>query len=185
MGASSELDLHQAQTSVDTARVDIARYSGQVAKDITALNLLAGTKMTPGMLPTKALSEFPVWPDTLVSLPSVVLLQRPDILQTEHTLKAANADTGMARASFFPRISLTASIGTASNELSHLLDGSTGTWTFLPQVNLPIFKGGRNVANLRASGADKKMTVTNYGKAIQFVSQGVFNALINRVSLAG
>ena len=94
VGVSSELDLRQAQTSVDTARVDIARYSGQVAKDITALSLLAGTKVTPDMLPAKALSELPVWPDIPVSLPSTVLLQRPDILQAEHTLKAANADIG-------------------------------------------------------------------------------------------
>ena len=153
VGVSSELDLRQAQTSVDTARVDIARYSGQVAKDITALSLLAGTKVTPDMLPAKALSELPVWPDIPVSLPSTVLLQRPDILQAEHTLKAANADIGAARANFFPRISLTANIGTASNELSHLFDGGTGIWTFLPQVSLPIFEGGRNVANLRVSEA--------------------------------
>ena len=155
VGVSSELDLRQAQTSVDTARVDIARYSGQVAKDITALSLLAGTKVTPDMLPAKALSELPVWPDIPVSLPSTVLLQRPDILQAEHTLKAANADIGAARANFFPRISLTANIGTASNELSHLFDGGTGIWTFLPQVSLPIFEGGRNVANLRVSEADE------------------------------
>lgn len=112
---------------MDTARVDIARYSGQVAKDITALSLLAGTKVTPDMLPAKALSELPVWPDIPVSLPSTVLLQRPDILQAEHTLKAANADIGAARANFFPRISLTANIGTASNELSHLFDGGTAS----------------------------------------------------------
>ena len=185
VGVSSELDLRQAQTSVDTARVDIARYSGQVAKDITALSLLAGTKVTPDMLPAKALSELPVWPDIPVSLPSTVLLQRPDILQAEHTLKAANADIGAARANFFPRISLTANIGTASNELSHLFDGGTGIWTFLPQVSLPIFEGGRNVANLRVSEADKKIAVANYEKAIQSAFREVSDALIDRVSLAG
>lgn len=168
VGVSSELDLRQAQTSVDTARVDIARYSGQVAKDITALSLLAGTKVTPDMLPAKALSELPVWPDIPVSLPSTVLLQRPDILQAEHTLKAANAD-----------------IGAASNELSHLFDGGTGIWTFLPQVSLPIFEGGRNVANLRVSEADKKIAVANYEKAIQSAFREVSDALIDRVSLAG
>ncbi len=185
VGVSSELDLRQAQTSVDTARVDIARYSGQVAKDITALSLLAGTKVTPDMLPAKALSELPVWPDIPVSLPSTVLLQRPDILQAEHTLKAANADIGAARANFFPRISLTANIGTASNELSHLFDGGTGIWTFLPQVSLPIFEGGRNAANLRVSEADKKIAVANYEKAIQSAFREVSDALIDRVSLAG
>lgn len=156
-----------------------------MAKDITALSLLAGTKVTPDMLPAKALSELPVWPDIPVSLPSTVLLQRPDILQAEHTLKAANADIGAARANFFPRISLTANIGTASNELSHLFDGGTGIWTFLPQVSLPIFEGGRNVANLRVSEADKKIAVANYEKAIQSAFREVSDALIDRVSLAG
>lgn len=112
-------------------------------------------------------------------------LQRPDILQAEHTLKAANADIGAARANFFPRISLTANIGTASNELSHLFDGGTGIWTFLPQVSLPIFEGGRNVANLRVSEADKKIAVANYEKAIQSAFREVSDALIDRVSLAG
>lgn len=185
VGVSSELDLRQAQTSVDTARVDIARYSGQVAKDITALGLLAGTKVTPDMLPAKALSELPVWADIPVGVPSTVLLQRPDILQAEHTLKAANANIGAARASFFPRISLTAGIGTASNELSRLFDGGTGIWTFLPQVSLPIFEGGKNLANLRVSEADKKIAVADYEKAIQSAFREVSDALIDRISLAG
>lgn len=94
------------------------------------------------MLARWALSGFRVQPDIPVSLPSTVLLQRPDILQAEHTLKAANADIGAARANFFPRISLTANIGTASNELSHLFDGGTGIRTFLPQVSLPISRAG-------------------------------------------
>ena len=100
-------------------------------------------------------------------------------------VKAANADIGAARANFFPRISLTANIGTASNELSHLFDGGTGIWTFLPQVSLPIFEGGRNVANLRVSEADKKIAVANYEKAIQSAFREVSDALIDRVSLAG
>lgn len=185
VGVSSELDLRQAQTSVDTARVDIARYSGQVAKDITALGLLVGTKVTPDMLPAKALSELPVWPEIPVGLPSTVLLQRPDILQAEHALKAANANIGAARANFFPRIALTAGIGTASNELSRLFDSGTGIWTFLPQVSLPIFEGGRNIANLRVSEADKKIAVADYEKAIQSAFREVSDALIDRVSLAG
>ena len=94
-------------------------------------------------------------------------------------LKAANADIGAARANFFPRISLTANIGTASNELSHLFAGGTGIWTFLPQVSLPIFEGGRNVANLRVSEADKKIAVANYEKAIQSAFREVSDALID------
>ncbi len=185
VGVSSELDLRQAQTSVDTARVDIARYTGQVAQDITALGLLVGTKVTPDMLPAQALSDLPAWPELPVGLPSAVLLKRPDILQAEHELKASNANIGAARANFFPRITLTAGIGTASNELSGLFDGGTGTWTFLPQISLPIFEGGRNLANLRVSETDKKIAVANYEKAIQSAFREVSDALISRISLAG
>lgn len=184
VGVSSELDLRQAQTSVDTARVDIARYTGQVAQDLTALGVLAGTKVTPDMLPAQSLSELPLWPDLPVGLPSEILLRRPDILQAEHALKAANANIGAARANFFPRITLTAGIGTASNDLSNLFDGGTGMWNFLPQISLPLFEGGRNVANLRVSETDKKIAVANYEKAIQNGFREVADALILRISLA-
>lgn len=184
VGVSSELDLWQAQTSVDTARVDIARYTGQVAQDLTALGVLAGVKVTPDMLPARSLSELPLWPELPVGLPSEVLLRRPDILQAEHTLKAANANIGAARANFFPRITLTAGIGTASDDLSNLFDGGTGMWNFLPQIRLPLFEGGRNVANLRVSETDKKIAVANYEKAIQNGFREVADALILRISLA-
>lgn len=184
VGVSSELDLRQAQTSVDTARVDIARYTGQVAQDLAALGVLVGTKVTPDMLPAQSLSDLPAWPDLPVALPSEVLLQRPDILQAEHALKAANANIGAARANFFPRISLTAGIGTASDDLANLFDGGTGMWSFLPQISLPLFEGGRNVANLRVSETDKKIAVANYEKAIQTGFREVSDALILRISLA-
>ncbi len=184
VGVSSELDLRQAQTSVDTARVDIARYTGQVAQDLTALGVLVGTKVTPDMLPAQSLSDLPLWPELPVGLPSDVLLRRPDILQAEHALKAANANIGAARANFFPRIPLTAGIGTASNDLSNLFDGGTGMWNFLPQIRLPLFEGGRNVANLRVSEADKKIAVANYEKTIQNGFREVADALILRISLA-
>ena len=184
VGVSSELDLRQAQTSVDTARVDIARYTGQVAQDITALGLLVGTKVTPDMLPAQSLSDLPVWPDLPVGVPSGVLLRRPDILQAEHALKASNANIGAARAAFFPRITLTATIGTASNELSGLFGGGTGIWSFLPQVSLPIFEGGKNLANLDVSETDKKIAAANYEKAIQSAFREVSDALIGRVFLA-
>lgn len=184
VGVSSELDLRQAQTSVDTARVDIARYTGQVAQDLTALGVLVGAKVTPDMLPAQALSDLPLWPELPVGLPSEVLLRRPDILQAEHALRAANANIGAARANFFPRITLTAGIGTASNDLSNLFDGGTGMWNFLPQISLPLFEGGRNIANLRVSETDKKIAVANYEKAIQNGFREVADALILRISLA-
>lgn len=184
LGVSSELDLRQAQTSVDTARVDIARYTGQVAMDMTALSLLVGTQVNDSMLPARALAGLVVSEDLPVGLPSQVLFQRPDIVQAEHSLKAANANIGAARANFFPRITLTAFTGTASDELSNLFLSPTGTWSFLPQVSLPIFQGGRNIATLRVSEADKKIAVATYEKAIQTAFQEVSDTLIQKTALA-
>lgn len=183
VGVSSELDLWQAQTSVDTARVDIARYTSQVAQDMVALSLLAGTSVTPEMLPLQTLSQLPVWPDIPVTMPSQVLLQRPDILQSEHMLKAANANIGAARANFFPRITIGASLGSATDSISNLFDGATGAWSFLPQVTLPIFEGGRNVANLKVSETEKAIAVATYEKSIQTAFREVSDALILRLSL--
>ena len=183
VGVSSELDLRQAQTSVDTARVNIARYSGQVEQDTTALTLLVGTPVTSEMLPARSLSELPPWGEIPVGLPSEVLLQRPDILQAEHQLKAANANIGAARANFFPRITLSASYGPGSAELSDLFDGGTGMWSFIPKISLPVFEGGRNLANLRVSETDKAIAVANYEKAIQSAFREVADSLVLRKSL--
>lgn len=184
LGVSSELDLRQAQISVDTARVDIARYTGQVAMDMTALSLLVGGQVSKDMLPQKPLSSLVMLQELPVGLPSRVLLQRPDIVQAEHSLRASNANIGAARANFFPRISLTAFTGTASDDLTNLFQGPTGTWTFLPQISLPIFQGGRNLATLRVSEADKKIAVANYEKSIQTAFQEVSDALIQKTALA-
>lgn len=183
LGVSSELDLRQAQISVDTARVDIARYTGQVALDMTALSLLAGTPLKADLLPPASMDSTLNPAELPLALPSVVLLTRPDILQAEHTLKASNANIGAARANFFPRISLTASTGTASDQLQNLFLGPTGTWTFMPQITLPIFQGGRNIATLRVSEAEKQIAVAQYEKAIQSAFQEVSDALIQTGSL--
>ena len=184
VGVSSELDLRQAQTSVDTARVNIARYTGQVAQDMTALSLLLGVQVTEEMVPARTMAELAAWGALPVGMPSSVLLQRPDILQAEHRLKAANANIGAARAAFFPRISLTATFGTGSPELSKLFDGGTGMWSFIPQISLPLFQGGKNMANLSVSETDKAIAIANYEKAIQTAFREISNALINRKSLA-
>lgn len=184
LGVSSDLDLWQAQTSVDTARVDIERYSSQVARDLTAISLLAGTKITEELLPAQTINELRMSTDLPVGLPSEVLLRRPDILQAEHLLKSANANIGAARANFFPSISLTAFAGSAGPQLSDLFDGGTGLWRFAPQISLPIFTGGRNIANLRISETDKEIAVANYEKSIQSAFREVSDALIMRNALA-
>ena len=148
VGASSELELRQVQTQVDAARVDIARYSGQVAASENLLTLLVGSSISASLLPTD-MNMATAAGDITPGLPSEVLQRRPDILQAEHLLKGANANIGAARAAFFPRVALTTSIGTTSDELSGLFKSGSDTWLFAPQITVPIFdsrvRGGLEV----------------------------------------
>jgi multidrug efflux system outer membrane protein len=181
-GASSELDLRQAETSVDSARVDIASYTSQVAQDENALALVIGSPVPEDLLPDK-LGPVTALKDLSAGLPSEVLQRRPDIMQAEHLLKAANADIGAARAAFFPRITLTGSLGLSSNELSGLFDGGSGIWSFAPQITLPIFDAGRNRANLKVSVVDRKIFLAQYEKTIQSAFREVSDALAQRGTL--
>jgi multidrug efflux system outer membrane protein len=181
-GASSELDLRQAQTSVDSARVDIARFTSQVAQDENALALVIGSPVPADLLPS-GLSAVTAMKELSAGLPSEVLQSRPDILEAEHLLKAANANIGAARAAFFPRITLTTSIGLSSDQLSGLFKGGTGTWLFAPQITLPIFDAGRNRANLKVSEVNREIFLAQYEKAIQSAFREVADALAQRGTL--
>jgi multidrug efflux system outer membrane protein len=176
VGASSEIDLRQAQTSVDAARVDIARYIGQVAQEENALNLLVGSPVPTELLPDD-LAAVVLMKDITAGVSSEVLQRRPDILQAENQLKAANANIGAARAAFFPRIALTTSIGTTSDELSGLFKSGSDAWSFSPQITLPIFDAGRNRANLKAIKADRDIFLAQYEKTIQVAFREVADAL--------
>ncbi len=178
-GASSELDLRQAQTSVDSARVDIARFTSQVAQDENALALVIGSPAPADLMPA-GLSEITALKEFSAGLPSDVLQRRPDIMQAEHLLKAANANIGAARAAFFPRITLTTSIGTSSNQLSGLFGTGSEAWSFAPQITLPIFDTGRNQANLKVTEVDREIFLARYEKAIQGAFREVADALAQR-----
>ncbi len=175
-GASSELDLRQAQTSVDSARVDIARFTSQVAQDQNALALVVGSPVPADLLPA-GLSAGMALEEIRAGLPSDVLQRRPDIMEAEHHLKAANVNIGAARAAFFPRITLTTSTGVSSDQLSGLFKGGTGAWSFAPQVTLPIFDTGRNLANLKVSEVDRDINIARYEQAIQSAFREVADAL--------
>jgi multidrug efflux system outer membrane protein len=181
VGASSELDLRQAQTRVDAARVDISRYTAIVAGDENALTLLVGSPVPDGLLPIE-LNTVTMLQDISPGLPAEVLQRRPDILQAENQLKAANANIGAARAAFFPRIALTGTIGTASNELSGLFNSGSGTWSFAPQIIVPIFDS-RTWSALDASKVDRKIVLTQYEKVIQVAFREVADALAQRGTL--
>ncbi|MBL0210386.1 MAG: efflux transporter outer membrane subunit [Holophagaceae bacterium] len=182
VGVSSELDVNRAQISLETAREDAARFTSIVAQDENALNLLAGTTVPKELLPEDLRSLNPL-KDISPQLPAEVLTRRPDILMAENLLKAANANIGAARAAFFPRITLTAGVGTASSELSGLFKSGSGTWAFSPQILLPIFDMGARRANLKAVKADREIALAQYEKAIQVAFREVADALARRSTL--
>ncbi|MDO9580662.1 MAG: efflux transporter outer membrane subunit, partial [Bacteroidales bacterium] len=178
VGISSELDLRQAQTRMEAARVDVPKYTRQVALDENALNLLVGSPVPAGLLPDE-LSAVSAPKDISPGLSSEVLLRRPDILQAEHGLKAANANIGAARALFFPRITLTSTIGTTSDGLSGLFGAGANTWTFAPQVVMPIFDA-RTWSALRASKVEREIILAQYEKVIQTAFREVADTLAVR-----
>lgn len=176
-GAASELDLRQAQTLTEQARSDAAVARAQVEQDRNALRLLVGAEVPADLLPNGDLQRVAVLADIPAGLPSDVLVRRPDVLAAERTLQSQNANIGAARAAFFPRISLTGSTGAISPELGDLFGAGTRSWSFAPQVVLPIFAGGANIANLRGAEASRDAAVASYEKAVQTAFREVADAL--------
>ncbi len=185
VGASSRLDLRSNETLMETARAAALTLARQRAQAENALTLLVGQPSATGAaganagaMPTDsqidALSAVPA------GLPSDLLARRPDIRAAEQRLKSANANIGAARAAFFPRISLTAAIGSTSPTLGGLFDSGTGSWSFAPQLVLPIFDAGRNRANLTLTEVRKNIAVTDYEKTIQTAFREVADALAAR-----
>lgn len=184
LGAVSGLDVSQARTVVETARSDVARFQGHVAQDRNALTLLVGGPIEPSLLPDAFTPEVSGLAALPAGLPSEVLLRRPDVLAAEHQLRAATANIGAARAAFFPSITLTGSIGSSSDELSGLFSGGNGLWSFIPQINIPIFQGGRLTSALGVATADRDIALAEYEKAIQSGFREVADALALSRTLA-
>lgn len=182
VGASSALDLRLAETIVLQARVAAVTLARQRAQAFNALTLLVGRPLTD-LPPNQALSSENLVTGIPAGLPSDLLTNRPDIRGAEQRLRAANANIGAARAAFFPRISLTAGLGTASTALSGLFDSGSGTWSFGPQLLLPIFDAGRNRANLTLAQVRSNLAVTDYEKTIQVAFREVADALVARGTL--
>jgi multidrug efflux system outer membrane protein len=184
VGASSRLDLRSNETLMETARASALALARQRAQAENALTLLVGAPPTQAASGTMACdAQIDAMSAVPAGLPSDLLARRPDIRAAEQRLKASNANIGAARAAFFPRISLTAAIGSASPEFSGLFDGGNGTWSFVPQLTLPIFQGGRNVANLNLAEVRKNIAVTDYERSIQIAFREVSDALAARTFL--
>jgi len=183
-GASSELDLRQSESLLESARASLAQATRQRALDENALVLLLGQPLPadlPAALPVEAAAGLPELP---VGLPSDVLLRRPDVRQAEQQLVAATANIGAARAAFFPRITLTGSVGRASGHLDDLFGaGGNAAWSFAPQLLQPIFDAGRNQGNLDLALANRDIAVAQYERAIQAAFREVADALAGRATL--
>ncbi|MBO3277810.1 AdeC/AdeK/OprM family multidrug efflux complex outer membrane factor [Pseudomonas schmalbachii] len=181
VGVASALDLRQAQTSVESTRATLAQYTRLVAQDQNAVVLLLGAGL-PADLPQGLDLDASLLAEVPAGLPSDLLQRRPDILQAEHQLKAANANIGAARAAFFPSISLTANAGSLSSDLSGLFKGGSGTWLFQPQINLPIFNAGALKASLDLSKVQKNIFIAQYEQSIQIAFQEVADGLAARAT---
>ncbi|MFT0211921.1 efflux transporter outer membrane subunit [Pseudomonas sp. F1_0610] len=178
-GVASSLDLRQAQTALDSARVSVATYQRLVKQSNNALQLLVGSPTDIAITPLlkmndNALAEIPV------GLPADLLQRRPDIMQAEHMLKAANANIGAARAAFFPSISLTATAGSLSSDLSGLFKSGSDTWAFTPRISVPIFTAGQLKGNLEYSKIQKDINIVQYERSIQNAFREVQDGLIAR-----
>jgi multidrug efflux system outer membrane protein len=176
-GRTSELDLRTAESQVQTARFNLSVAQRSRAGAENALVLLVGQPLPPDLPPGTPLETQALVLDVPAGLPSDVLLRRPDILSAEHALIGANAEIGAARAAFFPSITLTGTVGSSSLELSQLFGSGAGFWSFVPQLTLPIFRGGANVANLDAAHVRKSIQVAQYERAIQGAFREVADAL--------
>ena len=184
-GAASELDFRLAESLTEAGRATQAQLQRQRKLDENALALLLGQGLPADLLRRQAgaFAATALAPELAAGVPSDVLVRRPDIRQAEQQLIAANANIGAARAAFFPRISLTGSVGSASKELSGLLGAGSFGWTFAPQLLMPLFDAGRNQANLAVSRVTRDIAMAQYEKAIQSAFREVADALAGRATL--
>jgi NodT family efflux transporter outer membrane factor (OMF) lipoprotein len=182
-GVTSELDYRQAESLTETARVTLAQLQRQRQLDENALVLLVGQPLPPSLQASSGIDAVTL-PEVPAGAPSELLVRRPDIRQSEQQLLAANANIGAARAAFFPRIALTAGVGTASSELSGLFKGGSWGFTLAPSLLLPIFDAGRNQAGLQSATVSRDIAIAQYEKAIQVAFREVADALAGRSTLA-
>ena len=179
-GTGTELDLRQAETVVENAQANMQAQLRARAQAENALVLLIGEPLPADLPQGLPLDGQALLNDIPAGLPSDLLTRRPDIMQAEESLLAANANIGAARAAFFPKISLTAAFGSESLTLGGLFKAGTAAWSFVPQITLPIFEGGSNVANLQLANVEKRIEIASYEKSIQSAFREVADGLAAR-----
>src|SRR5215510_1679710 len=176
-GINSLLDVRQSEQLVYTAAAEVPDFERQIAQQENAISILLGNN--PGDIPRGLkLTEQPHAPEVPVGLPSALLARRPDILQAEQNLIAANAQIGVARAAYFPQISLTGTAGFASSTLTNLFQGPAGVWSLAGSLTPPIFEGGRLKSGVRLAEAQHEQLLLTYQQSIQGAFRDVSNALV-------
>lgn len=183
-GIAPRTDLAQAQTVLATAESDLAQQRTALAQDVNALTLLVGASIDSALLPEAIDSAAPTVAELPSGLESAILLRRPDVVQAEYELRAANAEVGVARAALFPRISLTTVAGLASNGLSRLFTTNAFNYSAAPSINYPLFSGGAGRAAVRQARARFDAAVASYERAIQTAFREVADALARRATIA-
>jgi multidrug efflux system outer membrane protein len=176
-GSASELDMRQAKTVVDLALANLASQKRAQAQAENALVLLVGEPLPVGLPAGLRFDDGRMVSNVPAGLPADLLTRRPDIMAAEDSLRAANANIGAARAAFFPTISITGSGGSASSVLSGLFKAGSAAWTFVPNLTVPIFSAGSNLANLDLAHVEKNIAVANYEKTIQTAFREVADGL--------
>lgn len=179
-GIAPRTDLRQAELVLEQAQSDLAEQKTALAQDVNALQLLVGAAVDSALLPAAIDEVAPTLAELPPGLDSRVLLRRPDVVEAEYGLRAANADIGAARAARFPRISLTALVGFASGALTSLFDGGAFNWSVSPNVSVPIFDGGAGKAGVQQTKAQRDAALAQYEKAIQTAFRQVSDALARR-----
>lgn len=182
-GLASELALRQAETALHEARIAESLYQQQANQNFTALELLVGQTLDRQQWTTKWNDDSHTLQDLPVNLSSEVLLARPDVMQAEHQVKAANANIGAARAAFFPRISLTTSLGIGGASPSDLTNTGNRLWQISPQLTLPLLDWGVNDANLDVAELQKDINIARYQETIQRAFKEVLDEMQARVTL--
>lgn len=183
-GIAPRTDLTQAQQILATAQVQLAQQRTAIAQDANALHLLVGAPIDPALLPVSIEEAAPTLAGLPAGLDSAVLLRRPDVVQAEYQLRAANAEIGAARAALFPRLTLTGLLGFASGALRTLFSGDSFTYSVSPNASYPIFQAGAARANVRLTEAQRASLLAQYERTIQVAFREVSDALARQGTIA-
>ena len=182
-GIDPKLPSLQASASLETAKLAVLRAQSSILQSRNALQFLVGSPIPSTLIPTPAVSNITSQQIFNAGLPSELLRYRPDVLQAEYNLKAAGANIDVARASYYPSISLASSVGVSSSGLNDLFDNSGVSWSFGPNISVPIFDAGSLDANYDVARIEREQTLAGYESSIQTAFREVSDVLATRATL--